>query len=306
MILQIALVVILLTELGVPEVCAAQNLWAWVKKEQRYYTSSDSVTNGASLLGNFVFSVGVYNPGPSVVKDTTIGFTSSRNPQSLMQDAGVLSYAVSMTDTGGYRYTWKMPDISPKSSQQVWLNTPIPCTFNSGFDSSREVTPTLIESETATQEIEIEVKPTEKFRAIQAGVSLQGSDSVRVELVKGSDKPFLQDSSSTYMYWWVNYPEPNRVYKFSARLKVTNLVFPSRANFVPWIEVMAYESQRVNPWVSSEWHATAEPDPDLSVWDVTISTPANSRSNVALEVARTVGYLQSSTAQVKTSIAVQG
>jgi len=305
-ILRVALIGILLLALTPPEACAVQNLWAWVNKQQRYYASSDSVTSGASLLGNFVFSIGIYNPGPSVVKDTTIGFTSTRNPQSLIQDAGGRSYAVSSTDDGAYRYTWMMPDISPRSSEEVWLNTPIPCAFNSGFDSSREVTPTLIESDTATQEVRIEVKPTEKFRAILAGVSLQGSDYVKLELMKRSDKPLLQDRSSTYMYWWVNYPEPNKLYQFSARLKVTNLIFPSKVDFVPYMEVMAYESQKVNRWISSEWRGTMQPDPDLSVWDVTIRTPANSQSNVGVEVARTVGYLGSSTAQVKTSIAVQG
>jgi hypothetical protein len=311
LILGFVLIGALSATLAIPEACAAQNLWAWVKKEQRHVTSSQSVASNASLSGNFVFSIGIYNPGPRPLSDARIAFTSVRPPESLIANTWGIgpipteSYTYLPTD-GAYRYTWAMPVIYQKSSQQVWLNTPIRCTFTPGFDSSREVTPTLLESESDAQQIRIRVKPIQPFRALNVGVSLEGSDYVRVELVKGSDKPLLRDASRTYLYWWVDNPQVNEVYEFSVRLRLANLIFPSRVHFVPWTEVMAYESQRVNAWPSSAWHGTVQPDPDLSVWDVTVQAPGNSNSKLALEVARTVRYLGSSTAQLKTSIAVRG
>ena len=180
------------------------------------------------------------------------------------------------------------------------------CTFDPGFDSSREVTPTLLTSETPTQLVRILVKPIQRFRAILVGISLESSDRVKVELVKGSDRPFLRDKSSTYVDWWIDDPQINKVYEFSLRLKLTNLIFPSRVDFVPLMEVGAYESQQVNAWSTSEWHGTPQPDPDLSVWDVTVEVPGNHGSNVAVEVVRTVGFWHPSTAQLKTTVTVGG
>jgi hypothetical protein len=72
------------------------------------------------------------------------------------------------------------------------------------------------------------------------------------------------------------------------------------------MEVMAYESQRVDQWSSREWHGTSKPDPDISVWDVAIGAPGNSDSNVGIEIARTVGFWHPSAAQLHTEIVLTG
>jgi len=308
LIMGILLLGILSATLAIPKASAAENLWVWVKKERRYVTPAQSVDGSIPLPGSFVFSIGIDNPGPGSVKGATIALTSTRDKQSLIADMGGVGdpYTTSRTDAGAYRYTWRMPDISPDSSEQVWFNTPMKCAFTPGFDSSREVTPTLLESETVTQQVRILVRPIQRFRALLVGISLESSDRVRVEFVKESDKPSLRDKSSTYTYWWIDDPQINRAYEFSLQLKLTNLIFPSRVDFVPWTEVMAYESQRVNAWSSSEWQGASQPDPDISVWDVTVGVPGNHRSNVALEAVRTVGFWHPSTAQLMTTVTIQG
>jgi hypothetical protein len=72
------------------------------------------------------------------------------------------------------------------------------------------------------------------------------------------------------------------------------------------MEVMAYESQRVDQWSSREWHGTGKPDPDISVWDVALGAPGNSQSNVGIEIARTVGFWHPSAAQLHTEIVLTG
>ena len=307
----ILLLSILSATLAIPKASAAGNLWVWVKKERRYVTSAQSVAGSTPLSGTFVFSIGISNPGPGPVQGATIALTSARDKQSLIADVGGVGDpdTISRTDVWGRpasRYTWRMPNIFPESSEQVWFDTPTKCTFNPGFNSSREVTPTLLTSETTTQLVRILVKPIQRFRALLVGISLESSDRVKVELVKGSDSPFLRDKSSTYVDWWIDDPQINKVYEFSLRLKLTNLIFPSRVDFVPWMEVEAYESQQVNAWSTSEWHGTPEPDPDLSVWDVTVGVPGNRGSNVAVEVVRTVGFWHPSSAQLKTTVTVGG
>jgi hypothetical protein len=307
----ILLLGILSATLAIPKASAAGNLWVWVKKERRYVTSAQSVAGSDPLSGTFVFSIGIHNPGPALVQGATIALTSARDKQSLMADVGGVGDpdTISRTDVWGRpasRYTWRMPGIFPESSEQVWFNTPAKCTFAPGFDSSRDVTPTLLTSETLTQLVRILVKPTQRFRALLVGISLERSDRVKVELVKGSDRPFLNDKSSTYVDWWINDPQINKEYEFSLRLRLTNLVFPSRVDFVPWMEVEAYESQQVNTWSTSEWHGTPQPDPDLSAWDVTVGVPGNHGGNVAVEVVRTVGFWHPSTAELKTSVTVEG
>ncbi|MGA2239483.1 MAG: hypothetical protein ABSG74_09745 [Candidatus Bathyarchaeia archaeon] len=304
----IILLSILSATLAIPTASAAGNLWVWVKKERRYVTSAQSIAGSTPLSGTFVFSIGIQNPGPAPVQGATIALTSARDKQSLIADVGGVGdpNTISRTDAGTSRYTWRMPDILSESSEQVWFNTPTKCTFNPGFYSSREVTPTLLTSQTPTQQVRITVKPIQRFRALLVGISLESSDRVKVELVKGSDRPFLRDKSSTYVDWWIDDPQINRVYQFSLSLKLTNLIFPSLVDFVPWIEVEAYESQQVNAWSTSEWHGTPQPDPDLSVSDVTVEVPGNRGSNVAVEVVRTVGFWHPSTAQLKTTVTVGG
>jgi len=307
-ILSILIIGILSTTLVVPEAYAVQHLWGWVRKEQRYVTSSQSVDGSQQVSGTFVFSIGISNPGPGSVRGATIAFTSSRTPSSLMPDIGGVgsSYATSYIDPGSYRYTWTVPDILPKSDQQVWINTPIASTFSLGFDSSHEVTPTLLESQIVLQEIKIRVKPTQQFFGLNVGISLESTDYVNAKMVKGSDRPALSYKSSTWISWWIDRPRTNRVYEFSIRIEATNLIFPSKVNFAPWMEVMAYESQRVDQWSSREWHGTSKPDPDISVWDVAIGAPGNSDSNVGIEIARTVGFWHPSDAQLHTEIVLTG
>jgi hypothetical protein len=315
LVLGILLLSILSTALAIPKASAAQNLWVWVKKERRYVTSEQSVAGSVPLSGIFVFSTGIQNMGPGSVQGATIAFTSARDGQSLIADVGGVGYpsTILRSDTyaGGVahtelRYTWNMPEISPGSYEQVWFNTPAKCTFTAGFDSSREVTPTLVENETVMQQVRILVKPVQRFRALLVGMSLEGSDRVRVELVRGSDRPSLNEKSSTFVNWWIESPQVSKAYEFSLKLKLTNLIFPSRADFVPWMEVGAYESQRVNAWSTPEWHGTPEPDLDLSIHDVTVNVPGNHGSNVAIEVVKTVGFRQASTAQLKTTVTVGG
>jgi hypothetical protein len=245
---------ILSATLAIPKASAAENLWVWVKKERRYVTSEQSVAGSMPLSGSFVFSIGIHNSGPGSVQGATIAFSSARDEQSLIADIGSVGYPDTILRSDTYvagvahtdmRYTWNMPGIFPESSEQVWFNTPTRCTFSAGFDSSREVTPTLLEYETVTQQVRILVKPIQRFRALLVLISLESSDLVKVELVKGSDRPFLHDRSKTYVDWWIDNPQIGRAYEFSLRLRLTNLIFPSRVNFVPWIEVGAYESQRV-------------------------------------------------------------
>jgi hypothetical protein len=307
-ILSILIIGILSTTLVVPETYAAQNLWGWVRKEQRYVTSSQSVAGSPLVSGTFVFSIGISNPGPSSVRGATIAFTSTRAPWSLISDTGGIgsSYATSDIGSGNYRYTWTVPDILPKSDQQVWINTPIASTFSPGFDSSHEVTPTLLESQIVPQEIKIRVKPTQQFFGLNVGISLESTDYVNVKMVKGSDRPALRYKSSTWISWWIDRPQTNRVYEFSVRIEATNLIFPSKVDFAPWMEVMAYESQRADQWSSREWHGTSQPDPDISVWDVALGAPGNSESNVGIEIARTVAFRHPSAAQLHTEIVLTG
>jgi hypothetical protein len=307
-ILSILIVGILSTTLVVPEAYAVEHLWGWVRKEQRYVTSSQSVDGSQQVSGTFVFSIGISNPGPSSVRGATIAFTSTRAPWSLISDTGGIgsSYATSDIGSGNYRYTWTVPDILSKSDQQVWINTPIPSRFSLGFDSSHEVTPTLLESQIVLQEIKIRVKPTQQFFGLNVGISLESTDYVNVKMVKGSDRPAVSYKSSTWISWWIDRPQTNRVYEFSIRIEATNLIFPSKVDFAPWMEVMAYESQRVDQWSSREWHGTSKPDPDISVWDVTIGTPGNSESNVGIQIARTVAFSHPSAAQLHTEIVLKG
>ena len=305
-ILSILIVGILSTTLVVPEAYAVQHLWGWVRKEQRYVTSSQSVDGSQQVSGTFVFSIGISNPGPGSVRGATIAFTSTRTPSTLMPDIGGSSYATSYIGPGSYRYTWTVPDILPKSDQQVWINTPIASTFSPGFDSSHEVTPTLLEWAVVMQVIKIRVKPTQQFFGLNVGISLESTDYVNVKMVKGSDKPALSYKSSTWISWWIDRPQTNRVYEFSVRIEATNLIFPSKVAFAPWMEVMAYESQRVDQWSSREWHGTSNPDPDISVWDVALGAPGNSESNVGIEIARTVAFRHPSAAQLHTEIVLTG
>jgi hypothetical protein len=307
-ILSILIIGILTATLVVPETHAVQNLWGWVRKEQRYVTSSQSLAGSQQVSGTFVFSIGISNPGPSSVRGATIAFTSTRTPLSLISDTGGIgsSYAISGLSSGNYRYTWTVPDILPKSDQQVWIDTPITSTFSPGFDSSHEVTPTLLESQIVPQEIKIRVKPTQQFFGLNVGISLEGTDYVNVKMVKGSDRPALRYRSNTWISWWIDRPQTNRVYEFSVRIETTSLVFPSKVDFAPWMEVMAYESQRVDQWSSREWHGTSKPDPDISVWDVAIGASGNSESNVGIEIARTVGFWHPSAAQLRTEIVFTG
>jgi hypothetical protein len=225
-----------------------------------------------------------------------------------MPDIGGIgsSYATSYIGPGNHRYTWTVPDILPKSDQQVGINTPIASTFSPGFDSSHEVTPTLLESQIVPQEIKIRVKPTQQFFGLNVGISLESTDYVNVKMVKGSDRPALSYKSSTWISWWIDRTQTNRVYEFSVRIEATNLIFPSKVDFAPWMEVMAYESQRVDQWSSREWHGTSKPDPDISVWDVAIGAPGNSESNVGIEIARTVAFRHPSAAQLHTEIVLTG
>jgi hypothetical protein len=307
-ILSILIVGILSTTLVVPEAYAVQHLWGWVRKEQRYVTSSQSVDGSQQVSGTFVFSIGISNPGPGSVRGATIAFTSTRAPWSLISDTGGIgsSYATSDIGSGNYRYTWTVPDILPKSDQQVWINTPIASTFSPGFDSSHEVTPTLLEWPVVTQEIKIRVKPTQQFFGLNVGISLESTDYVNVKMVKGSDRPALGYKSSTWISWWIDRPQTNRVYEFSVRIEATNLIFPSKVAFAPWMEVMAYESQQVDQWSSREWHGTSKPDPDISVWDVALGASGNSESNVGIEIARTVAFSHPSAAQLHTEIVLAG
>jgi len=307
-ILSILIIGILSTTLVVPEAYAVQHLWGWVRKEQRYVTSSQSVSGSQLVSGTFAFSIGIYNPGPGSVRGATIAFTSTHAPWSLISDTGGIgsSYATSDIGSGNHRYTWTVPDILPKSDQQVWINTPIAFTFSPGFDSSHEVTPTLLESQIVPQEIKIRVKPTQQFFGLNVGISLESTDYVNVKMVKGSDRPALSYKSSTWISWWIDRPQINRVYEFSVRIEATNLIFPSKVDFAPWMEVMAYESQRVDQWSSREWHGSSKPDPDISVWDVAIGAPGNADSNVGIEIARTVGFWHPSTAQLHTEIVLTG
>jgi len=307
-ILSILIIGILSTTLVVPEAYAVQHLWGWVRKEQRYVTSSQSVDGSQQVSGTFVFSIGISNPGPGSVRGATIAFTSTRAPGSLISDTGDIgsSYTTSGIGSGNYRYTWTVPDILPKSDQQVWINTPIASTFSPGFDSSHEVTPTLLEWAVVMQVIKIRVKPTQQFFGLNVGISLESTDYVNVKMVKGSDKPALSYKSSTWISWWIDRPQTNRVYEFSVRIEATNLIFPSKVAFAPWMEVMAYESQRVDQWSSREWHGTSNPDPDISVWDVALGAPGNSESNVGIEIARTVAFRHPSAAQLHTEIVLTG
>jgi hypothetical protein len=307
-ILSILIIGILSSTLVVPEAYAAQHLWGWVRKEQRYVTSSQSVDGSQPVSGTFVFSIGISNPGPGSVRGATIAFTSTRAPGSLTSDTGGIGsfYATSGIGSGNYRYTWTVPDILPKSDQQVWINTPIASTFSPGFDSSHEVTPTLLEWAVVMQEIKIRVKPTQQFFGLNVGISLESTDYVNVKMVKGSDRPALSYKSSTWISWWIDRPQTNRVYEFSVRIEATNLIFPSKVDFAPWMEVMAYESQRVDQWSSREWHGTSKPDPDISVWDVALGASGNSESNVGIEIARTVAFSHPSAAQLHTEIVLTG
>ena len=297
-----------MTTLVVPEAYAAQHLWGWVRKERRYVTSFDSVASSARVSGTYAFSAGIYNPGPGTVTDASIALSSSRSPASLIADTWGSggSYSTSYPSAGVYRYDWALPSILPKSSQEVWFNTPIKCTFAPGFDSSREATPTRLESETGIQVIKIRIKPIHPFQGLDVGIELRGSDYVRVELVKGSDKPLLRNKSSTWISWWVDNPQTNRVYEFAVRLKLTNLIFPSRVDFVPSIQVYAYESRRVESWSSSEWHGTKQPDPDISVWDVTMKARGNSGSDIERAEVTVVGFWHRATVQLRTDVTIAG
>jgi len=303
------LIGILFPFLAAGEAWAATNLYAWVRREQRYVTSAQSVLGDSMVLGNYAYAVGIWNPGPSLVKGATVEFTSAYSPQTLAASTWGVgnSYALSNLDTNEYRYKWKMPDIPLKSTQEIGLITSIGSAFIPGFDSSREVTPTLLESTTSTQQVKVRVKPIQPFAALNVGVSLTGSSHVKVEFDEGSDKPRLRDKTHDFMYWWVDNPQTNRAYEFSVGLRLTNLIFPSRVDFVPYMQVMAYESRSDHSWLASEWHEMMPwSDPDRSVSDLMIRAPGTSQSVVGIEVARTVGYLDHSSAELKAIIVVQG
>ena len=308
----VLLVVTLLVALGLPEAHAAMGLWGWVRKERRYVeevsTSIDSVPGGIRVSGTYAFSAGIYNPGPGTINGASIALSSSRSPTSMIADTGGRggSYSTSYPGAGVYRYEWVLPMILPKSSQDLWFNTPIKCTFTPGFDSSREASPTLLESETNIQVIKIRIKPIQRFGALDVGIELRGSDYVRVELVKGSDKPLLRNKSTTWISWWVDNPQVNREYEFAVRLKLTNLIFPNRVDFVPWMQVYAYESRRVESWSSSEWHGTKQPDPDISIWDVTMKVLGNSGSDIERAEVTVVGFWHRTTVQLRTDVTIAG
>jgi len=308
----VLLVVTLLVALGLPEAHAAIGLWGWVRKERRYVeevsTSIDSVPGGIRVSGTYAFSAGIYNPGPGTISGASIALSSSRSPTSMIADTGGRggSYSTSYPGAGVYRYEWVLPTILPKSSQDLWFNTPIKCTFTPGFDSSREASPTLLESEANIQVIKIRIKTIQRFGALDVGIELRGSDYVRVELVKGSDKPLLRNKSTTWISWWVDNPQVNREYEFAVRLKLTNLIFPNRVDFVPWMQVYAYESRRVESWSSSEWHGTKQPDPDISIWDVTMKVLGNSGSDIERAEVTVVGFWHRATVQLRTDVTIAG
>jgi len=266
------------------------------------------VPGSTQVPGTYAFSAGIYNPGPGLVKDASIAFSSSRSPDSLIAHTGGVGEpdSTSHAGSGVYRYEWDLPDILQESSKGVWFDTPIKCTFAPGFDSSREATPTLLDSETTAQVVKIRVKPVQPFRAFEVGIDLQGSDYVRAELVKGSDKPALRNKSSTWISWWRDNPEINRVYEFTVRLKLTNLIFPSRVDFVPWMQVYAYESRQAESWSSQEWHGSSQPDPDISIWDVTIEAPGTSESSIEVGVATAVAFWHRPSEQLRADITIAG
>jgi len=303
----LVLIGILSASLMIPEAYAAQNLWAWVRKERRYVTSAQAMIGTASLTGTFAYNLGIWNPGPGPVKGATIEFTSTHAPNVQAAETAGLgdAHTIYNLDSRAYRYVWRIPDISKKSSQWIWVNSRIGSTFTAGFDASKEVNPTLLESRSGIQEVKVRVRPVERFTALDVGISLEGSSYVGVKLEKKSASPKLYHESGTWISWRVENAQTGRLYEFSVTLRLTNRIFPSRVDFAPWIEVMAYESTRDYPWSTSTWYDMAL-DPETSVSNVTIGAPATSKSTVQLQVARTVGFLGSSTAELKTTIVVEG
>jgi hypothetical protein len=258
------------------------------------------------LPGRFAYSIGIWNPGPGSVKGPKIEFASTYPPRTLVTDTWWPGSHYSYSQKGNiYTYSWALPDILPETDESMWLGTGLGCKFSSGFDSSRDVVPTLLESATGIQEVRIRVLPTQQFSRLEVGISLEGSQYVKVELQKGSDRPLLDYSSNAWIQWRLDHPQANRAYQFKIKLRVTNLIFPSKVDSVPFMRVRAYESTHDYDWSGREWRSKTI-DPDLLISNVTIAIPGTSQSTVELQTARTVEYLSVSPAQLKTTISLEG
>ncbi len=302
----ILLIAIVCSAQMLPGALAAAGLWAWIMKECGYETSNDSVDGDLMLSNRFRYSVGVWNPGPGLVRDAKVAFSSAYPSQVLIAEAWGNGRFYNVSKVGNaYEYSWRLPEIQPETDQSIWLETELACKFSPGFDSARYVGPTVLDSESVIQEVLIHVVPIRQLTRIQIAISLEESQYVQIELEKRSDRPRLDYISSDWIQWNIESPKINRSYDFRVLLRLTNLAYPSKVEVAPFVQIRGYEYTRDYDWSGREWRSTSV-DADLKISNVTISAPGTSRSTVQLQTASAVRYLSRSTAHLMTTVTVEG
>jgi hypothetical protein len=122
-------------------------------------------------------------------------------------------------------------------------------------------------------------------------------------MVDMSAKPRLSYEREDWIHWWQESPQPNREYQFSVTLKLTNTVYPNRVEFVPWMEVQAYESRHDHRWSGDDWNGNVN---DALTSNVTIHSPQNHDSTVFVETTRTVVFSREPKAQLGARIEIEG
>lgn len=140
-------------------------------------------------------------------------------------------------------YAWNLEMLPPQGRLGVWLGGKSYVTFTPGFDSRRELSPTIIESELTNQTVVVTVVPRESLSQIVVDVQLDPSSAVSASLIISSLRPkdaYIYDDK-TGVGWRVDNPEPNRSYEFSVILALKNRSYPEKVFYKPRVIAAALE-----------------------------------------------------------------
>lgn len=206
----------------------------------QYQTNSDTFHDSA-VNGTYSWWLSIYNPKGTVLKSPSVEVLT-KFPHDWFE--GMDPQPDTEAQKGSdYAYTWNLADLSQEKEMAIWLGGKSPVTFSPGFDSQRDVTPTVLSSEFTIQKVVIKVTPQKSIDRIYAEVHLDESPGISASFVQAS---FLPKDVSVYrngkgISWTIQKPEPNRDYKFSCTLELRNTSYPEKIYYKPRVTIQSLE-----------------------------------------------------------------
>jgi hypothetical protein len=139
-------------------------------------------------------------------------------------------------------YTWNVGTLPSAQQMGISLESKNSSAFTPGFDSRRELSPPILESEVTNQTVLVSVTPRESLNRIYVDVQLDQNSIVAATILTSSMDP----KTDTWLYpeqnglsWTVVHPQLNKDYRFSVTLLLRNPLYPEKLLYKPRVVVSA-------------------------------------------------------------------